>query len=481
MKQAAFSASVLIAAVMALRAVFRGRVPRRVQYALWGLVLLRLCLPFPLFESRFSVLGSMPEAGVTQREVYVFPLSRREAGAGEAGAALAGTDGQVPDHNSFGYSVLSGDGKTVTRYAGKMRVGQILTLLWQGGALLCGLWFLGVNLRFYRLLRRTRRPFEAPGCPLKVYLTDAVCSPCLFGLLRPAVYLTPQAAASPEALRWVLAHELAHYRHGDHLWAFARAACVAAYWWNPLVWAAALLSRSDSELACDEAVAGKLDQAERLAYGRTLLDMVPQRRRPGGIGRGSTCMTSGAREMEERIRTLARRPRTAALALALLLAAAAAAVGCTFSGAAAREAAYTPMRPGAGEEETPAVLPGADIAALLDRIVEEPSAASDVNHFIERHREEYDAILACGEEALQYLYGQFLQGGCTDLRGAVMERALRELLGGEDIKTAAANGQAFFDGFLQYNRRLLGQNSAGFMREHRPKGYLLLQMTGDIA
>ena len=61
-----------------------------------------------------------------------------------------------------------------------------------------------------------------------------------------------------------------------------------------------------------------------------------------------------------------------------------------------------------------------------------------------------------------------------------MMRAARQLLGDEDVKLAAANGQEWFDAFLQHNRRILEQNSADFLRERNPKGYLLLQIAGDL-
>ena len=68
-------------------------------------------------------------------------------------------------------------------------------------------------------------------------------SPCLFGLLRPAIYVTPAAAASPENLRYVLAHEETHARHFDPLWSLLRVVCLAVYWFHPLVWAAAAASQ----------------------------------------------------------------------------------------------------------------------------------------------------------------------------------------------------------------------------------------------
>ena len=78
-------------------------------------------------------------------------------------------------------------------------------------------------------------PVEVP-CPLPVYLSDGLTSPCLFGLFRPAVYLCDGALTSQAGLDMALAHELAHWRAGDRFWALLRLACCAVHWFDPLVW-----------------------------------------------------------------------------------------------------------------------------------------------------------------------------------------------------------------------------------------------------
>ena len=49
------------------------------------------------------------------------------------------------------------------------------------------------------------------------------------------------------------------------------------YWWNPLIWLAAICSKRDAELACDEAVAAKLPESKRLAYARAILAQAPRK------------------------------------------------------------------------------------------------------------------------------------------------------------------------------------------------------------
>ena len=250
MIETVISSSVLIIAVIAVRLVFRTKTSSRLKYALWSIVLIRLLLPVSLFGSVISIMNAVPSANNASQPLYLGRLSSVPMTEGDT--VYAKSNGEISEPNSFGHAVLSDDGNSVTRYAVKTTAGDVLKFVWIVGAVIVALWFAIVNLVFYTQLRKCREPYPGGrGLPLRTYLTNYPASPCLFGLFRPVVYLTP-GAASEEAFPYVYAHEYCHYRHGDHLWTVLRGLCLAAYWWNPLVWAAAILSRADSETACDE-------------------------------------------------------------------------------------------------------------------------------------------------------------------------------------------------------------------------------------
>jgi beta-lactamase regulating signal transducer with metallopeptidase domain len=105
----------------------------------------------------------------------------------------------------------------------------------------------------------------------------------------------------------VLAHELCHYRHRDHIWALLRGLCLVLYWWNPLVWLAAVFSRIDGELACDEGAVSRLGDTERAAYGHTLLDLAVLKQGPESLLRTATSIGAGKREMKSRIYALTKK------------------------------------------------------------------------------------------------------------------------------------------------------------------------------
>lgn len=304
------SSSVLAALMIVLRYLLRGHISLRLQYSIWLILLLRLLLPVSLGTSPVSVANALPQAAEfnyvqanqsqgDDSSVYITPPQ-------------VDYDTSVPAQQPFDWAGLA-------------------MKLWAAGALVLLLWFAAINLSLWKKLCRSRRRQSVPDYPLSVYITNNIEAPCLFGLFRPCVYLTPETAVDGPALRHVLEHERAHWRHGDHIWALMRGLCLALHWYNPLVWWAAVLSGRDAELACDEAALKRLGEEQRGNYGRTLLSITCGRRPE--LMRAAATMTGGKRGIYERILMLARRPRTAVLTLALVILAAVFFTGCTFTGA----------------------------------------------------------------------------------------------------------------------------------------------------
>ena len=325
MTECIITSSVLIAVVAALRLLFRGKVSHRLQYALWGFVLLRLLMPFPLTGSSFSVMNwvkpgdSSVVSSISSRSITL-PTTQLAASGAQSAETESATAGQETP-------------ETVSAPKTSVTVAEGLAIVWIAGGALALAWVVGTNLEFYCQLKDTRKLHEISGCELPVYVTDAIASPCLFGIFRPSLYLTPKAVENEKNMRYVLSHELCHYRHGDHIWSLLRGICLAVYWWNPLVWVAAILSRADSELACDEAVLRQIGGENRLAYGHTLVDMIAVKQPSSGIFCAATMMVSGKRGIQERLNMIIKNQKTLFPALTAVVLAVALCAGCTFTGA----------------------------------------------------------------------------------------------------------------------------------------------------
>lgn len=298
--------SALILAVLLVRAIFKNRVPKRMVYTLWLVVLVKLCLPGTLVS--LPVLPAEEAAAPVQRvELPAQPLPAQQP-------AQAVTQPQTPVQQP----VSPAQGATEAP-AKPLTAMQIFQIVWAGGSALLGFWLFGTWLAFTVRLHKSRRFLGRHG-RTRIYISSTVKSPCLAGLV-PAVYLTEDVLQT-NSTELILRHELTHLRHLDHLWSFCRTAAVIAYWWNPFIWLAAICSKRDAELACDEAVAAGLSDAQRLVYARAILAQAPRR---------AAALSLAGPPVRERILFLTKKQRTSALCVILALLLIISAAGCSLT------------------------------------------------------------------------------------------------------------------------------------------------------
>lgn len=351
------SSSVLILVVIALRYVLRGKLSLRMQYALWLLVLVRLLVPVSFGASDLSVMNAVPERAPTvQQGTYKQDIigKRNDAPAngGTVGIPAQSMSEAAPPNLVQNVTTATVTAPTVE----KTDWARIAKTVWLAGAAALGLVFLAVNLRFGKKLRRSRERVEETDACLPVYESGETDTPCLFGVAKPSIYVTPDTRTEAETLRYALAHEQTHYRHGDNLWAVLRGVCLALHWYNPLVWWAAELSRRDAELACDEATIRRIGESERAAYGRTLIRMTCEKR--PALLVTATMMTDSGKGLKERISLLVKKPKTAAYTAVAVLLIAGLSVACTFTGGRENAELAEPFGKHYVEEATVACAPG---------------------------------------------------------------------------------------------------------------------------
>lgn len=357
------SSSVLILVVIALRYVLRGKLSLRMQYALWLLVLVRLLVPVSFGASDLSVMNAVPERAPTMQQGTYKQDIIGERNDAPANAGTVGIPAQSMNEAAPPDLVQNVTTATVTApTVEKTNWARIAKTVWLAGAAALGLVFLAVNLRFGKKLRRSRERVEETDACLPVYESGETDTPCLFGVAKPSIYVTPDTRTEAETLRYALAHEQTHYRHGDNLWAVLRGVCLALHWYNPLVWWAAELSRRDAELACDEATIRRIGESERAAYGRTLIRMTCEKR--PALLVTATMMTDSGKGLKERISLLVKKPKTAAYTAVAVLLIACLSIACTFTGGRENAELAEPFGKHYVEEATVACAPGYTNASI---------------------------------------------------------------------------------------------------------------------
>lgn len=382
------TSTMMILTVLFIRFLLKNKVSFLVLYPLWGIVLLRLLVPFTPLESPISVMNLVERAGKsiesvvqgekTGRQENIKDSTKDEAKGdilpekiaeekfqaeqekedsawvqneptGENAVKEKASKGETAKKEEIG-GASGAAGQKEKDFTGKFHqntpvdMKKIGMVLWISGSLLFLASLLLSNILFYRRLYRDRKLVDcrdiltAPGIREKqehkqtygrkmpVYVTKQVRTPCLAGVLHPAIYLTPEAYKDKEHLRQVLLHEQMHASHRDYIWALFRSLCLVIYWFDPFVWIAAIYARQDAEIACDEAVLRNCTDTQRYDYGKMLIRMSQTKRQDRFCL--ITSMGNEKWNLKERITMLTKKRKRSLWQAAAMLVLAGVLVGC---------------------------------------------------------------------------------------------------------------------------------------------------------
>ena len=263
----------LILAVLVLRLLLK-KAPRWITCLLWAMVAVRLVCPIslqsPVSAYQVAAPTAVQKSGQVEYFHYVYesgdkPSIQLDVDAIRPAEAIPAQPQTTPEQSAAAEPVQETAGRgDPTRYLPPL----VTVWLAVGGALL--LYGLGSTLRLRLRVREAMRLRD------NIWVCDAVTSPFLLGLFRPRVYLP--SGMDGAQLDYVLAHEQAHLRRGDHVWKPLGYVLLAAHWFNPLVWLAYWLFCRDIETACDQCVVRRLDRNEKKAYSDALLQCSQGRR-----------------------------------------------------------------------------------------------------------------------------------------------------------------------------------------------------------
>lgn len=265
--------SIMIIILLTAKRIFRNSLSSRMQYNLWFLLLGLLAVPFIPFQPiRFSQMFAWLERLKTP---------------------LTSNTGTIMDETTTTNSVGTANWMKDFTLSVSSNTPSI------AGFILCGIWIIGIitmiifviksSLRLRRL-KKSALPLQNPEVrriynhclkemnikkDIPIYSTAFLKSPIFVGLLKPCIYLPIHLISDYNAtdLRYMLLHELQHYRHKDTLGNYLMNIAGVLYWFNPFVWFALQEMRNDREVACDTSVLHMLEGEEYEDYGSTLINL----------------------------------------------------------------------------------------------------------------------------------------------------------------------------------------------------------------
>lgn len=264
----------IIGILLIAKWVFRNNLSSRMQYNLWLLLLGLLTVPFMPFR-----LVSFPQIFSWLSSVRNSSSSHADVGANNVmDTGLSGTTNWM---NDFAISV-NHDTSSVTGY--------ILLGVWIVGMLAMMILVIKSSLRL-RTIKKSALPLQNSEVRrlynkclnemkitrnIPVYSTAFLKSPIIVGFLKPCIYLPIHLISDyhESDMRYMLLHELQHYRHKDAIANYLMNFAGVLYWFNPFVWFALREMRNDREVACDTSVLKMLEEDDYENYGNTLINFI---------------------------------------------------------------------------------------------------------------------------------------------------------------------------------------------------------------
>lgn len=233
-----FNASILIAAILLLRALAIHRVPKRLFSLCWGVAIIRLLVPLS-FPIQIPVLIKVTDTPTPILQEYVPSFFE-----------------MLPEQIILAWGIVG-----------------ILLLIAFVVSYYRGYQDLSISLPCSHPAVQNWLQLQKGKRSIQVRISDQVSQPLTYGVIRPVIVLPKTLDLTDEqSLSAILSHELSHIKRFDAGIKILLALIVCIHWFNPLVWVMYFLANRDMELACDDSVIRRMDSRQKVAYAKMLLD-----------------------------------------------------------------------------------------------------------------------------------------------------------------------------------------------------------------
>ena len=324
LSQVTIFSSVTAVLLLAVKWIFRRRIPPMLSLLLWLILLVRVTLPM-LPESAFSIYNLIPAGRVityTLTHDYDQVTQVPEETEAENPYRFHGSDEllqaePLPDASAEG----TGQSPSIARIRNvERRFCIALLTVFACGVVLTGCiqWILYDRairrvcrssclcrdsriLQIYTETAADMRIMDKKAPPLRLGSTTM-----LAGLVRPCVILHPESAErelSESELRMVFLHELHHFKYMDNWILLLSTVVCVIFWYNPLLWLVRNMLREDIEVLCDartlETCGNRDGEYARMLYRSSC--------RAGWEMDAGTAMSASGRKLKRRLLLISNR------------------------------------------------------------------------------------------------------------------------------------------------------------------------------
>ena len=308
-----FSGGLLILALLLGKRFLKDKISRQWQYYIWLIVLLRLLLPF---GPEVSLMGKAYQTvDQAMSQAASLPLRQQPSQNAPGGNYIPTVGTEQPNEP---VNSPADDVRTVHPF---QNIGAILInyiwLVWLVVALGLLIRKITIYQGFMRYVNAGLTPIsdierldglsivaEQLGIkkPIELCINSLVSSPLLVGFFHPCIVL-PSADIPEKDFRYIVLHELTHYKRRDMFYKWLVQVTVCLHWFNPFVHLMNQEIIRACEFSCDEAVLAKMGSNSAQDYGKTLLDAM------AAVGRykenlGAVTLSENKQLLKERINAI---------------------------------------------------------------------------------------------------------------------------------------------------------------------------------
>jgi|GEM_PF-2970517 len=258
---------------MAITPILKKRYSEKGRYYAWLIIVVGLIIPFRPQWSNAIVKIDVPSATTT--------AATSETPTVQTGSETFVT---IPDI----VNIVPGDSPALPPATSSVSWWQIAAAVWLAGVMA----FLAYHaVKHYRFLKVAKRWSEnvtdekalallqslksEMGISRKIGLfqNSDMGSPLMYGFVNPRITL-PTADMADDELRFILKHELVHYKRKDLYYKLLVLIATAVHWFNPLVYLIARAINAQCELSCDVEIVRNTDADTRQQYSEAIIGVV---------------------------------------------------------------------------------------------------------------------------------------------------------------------------------------------------------------
>lgn len=315
--ESSIAASFLAGIILLIRLLLKNHMKKSIIYYLWFILLIKLIIPFgpesklsvfnlvnvsPIEESNNSIIDSNTQVN-NQNIIQTIPNDE--------------TNNDIStDFNSPVNNIVNDNNRQSNNFTYK----SIIFYLWISVASILILRGIIAYLKLHLSIKKEYIEYKnydididisnekkslSINRSIEVRVTNEINSPSLCGIIKPKILIPLKVVSlvNEKEMKYIIMHELCHYKRKDILVTWLTSIIKAIHWFNPIIYLGLNIMRSDCEAACDEMVLINLDKEENLNYGNTIINVLQLIHSKNPIP-GTTSMITDKKRLKDRIKNI---------------------------------------------------------------------------------------------------------------------------------------------------------------------------------